>query len=76
MTPGEVTSSVLKDSVLGPALHDKFLSGLEDEMWGDTVQKLPKDSKWSGIVITEQLKKYRRTLWNWTGQEKGQQNSA
>lgn len=44
MTPGEVTSAVLKDSALGPALPDKFLSGLEDEM-GDTVKKLPKDSK-------------------------------
>lgn len=44
MTPGEVTSTVLKDSALGPALPDKFLSGLEDEM-GDTVKKLPKDSK-------------------------------
>lgn len=36
MTPEEVTSAVLKDSALGPALPDKFLSGLEDEM-GDTV---------------------------------------
>lgn len=44
MTPGEVTSTVLKGSALGPVLPDKFQSGLEDEM-GDTVQKLPKDSK-------------------------------
>lgn len=36
MTPGEVTRTVLMDSALGPALPDKFLSGLEDEM-GDTV---------------------------------------
>lgn len=33
MTPGEVTSSVLKDSALGPALHDKFLSSLKDEIF-------------------------------------------
>lgn len=38
MTPGEVTSTVLKDSVLEPTLPDKFLSDLEDDM-GDTVQK-------------------------------------